>query len=89
MAYTRAQKEKLIRQFKSMTDEKLNTLTKDTNTICNACENRINRKLNTVSVTLWHTKIRDILEVERDHRPTTKSLLGDITRMKERKINRK
>lgn len=90
MALTRAQKERLIRQFKAATDERLMALTRDTNTICNSCENRINRKLNTVSVTLWNSKIKDILQVERDHKPSTKSLLTDIQRLQVKQVkNRK
>lgn len=82
MAITKAQKQRLIRQFKSLSDERLESLVRESNTICNSCENKINRRVNKVSVTLWDVKLKHILEVERHHKPTMKGLLKDVEEVK-------
>lgn len=47
------------------------------------CENKVLRRLNTVSVTVRDVKVKDVLEVERHDRPQIRTLLADINHLHE------
>ncbi|EGV60997.1 hypothetical protein PSN45_002225 [Yamadazyma tenuis] len=81
MPRTTRQKKLLIERFKTMSDEKLESLIRTSNTVCNTYDSRINRKVNSVNVTLWNVKIKDVLEVERRKALSMKTLLDDVKSM--------
>lgn len=82
MAYTRRQKELLIKKFKKISDEKLKILQQKSDEYCRQCEKKINRKINSVNVTLWNVKIKHILQVERLKQPTIRTLVKDVKELK-------
>ncbi|CUM65123.1 uncharacterized protein PRCAT00002750001 [Priceomyces carsonii] len=83
MAYTRAEKEKIIRHFKSEHEKRLQRIRKMVDDKARIYEHRVLRRLNTVSVTLWNVRLKEVLEVERHHKPTIKSLLNDIKALRD------
>jgi hypothetical protein len=83
MPYTKAEKAKLIQYIKNHADKRLQTLNSESDRIAEVCENKVLRRLNSVSVTLWNIKLKDVLEIERHHKPTIKGLLKDIRLLQE------
>lgn len=83
MAYTKTEKETLIKYIRNHTDKRLQALNDESARIAETCENKVLRRLNSVSVTLWNIRLKDALEVERDHKPTIKNLLNDIKQLQE------
>lgn len=78
MAYTKAEKEKLIRHLKLQGEKRIQALHAESERIAETCENKVLRRINAASVTLWNIRLKDVLEVERHHKPTIKGLLKDI-----------
>lgn len=87
MPYTKAEKAKLIQHIKNHADKRLQTLNSESDRIAEVCENKVLRRLNSVSVTLWNIKLKDVLEIERHHKPTMKGLLKDIRLLQENSIS--
>lgn len=83
MPYTKVEKEKLIQHIKKHADKRLENLNSESDRIAEVCENKVLRRLNSVSVTLWNIRLKDVLEVERHHKPTIKGLLKDIRLLQE------
>lgn len=78
MAYTKQEKERIIRQFKHESEKHLRHLKETSERMAVSVEQQVQRHLNKVSVTLWNVKIKDVLEIERHHKPTISRLLRDI-----------
>ncbi|CAK7892604.1 hypothetical protein CAAN1_08S05182 [[Candida] anglica] len=76
--YTKEEKEKLIEYFKKDSENRIRRLEEQYATIAQESETRILRRLNNVSATLWNVKLKDVLAIERHHKPTIKHLLADI-----------
>lgn len=83
MPYTKAEKEKLIQHIKNHTEKRLQVMNSESDRIAEICENKVLRRLNSVSVTLWNIRLKDVLEVERHHKPTIKGLLKDVRQLQE------
>lgn len=83
MPYTKAEKEVLIKYIRDKFDKKVRTLNEESERIAQVCENKVLRRLNSVSVTLYNIKLKDVLEIERQHKPTIKNLLKDIQQLRE------
>lgn len=81
MVYTKQEKERLIRHFKEENETKIEHLKAMSRKNIATYENKVLRRLNTVSVTLWNVKIKDVLNVERQHQPSIRRLLQDIREM--------
>lgn len=78
MTYTKQEKERIIRQFKIESEKNLHNLRETSERMANSAELQVQRQLNKVSVTLWNVKIKDVLQIERHHKPTVRSLLRDV-----------
>lgn len=78
MTYTKEEKERIIRQFKLESENNLHNLKETSERMANSAELQVQRQLNKVSVTLWNVKIKDVLQIERHHKPTVRSLLRDV-----------
>mmetsp|Transcript_4594 Transcript_4594/g.5503 ORF Transcript_4594/g.5503 Transcript_4594/m.5503 type:complete len:117 (-) Transcript_4594:4482-4832(-) len=87
MPYTKAEKEKLIQHIKSHAEKRLQAMVNESDKIAEICENKVLRRLNSVSVTLWNIRLKDVLEVERHHKPTIKGLLKDVRQLQENSLS--
>lgn len=83
MAYTKAEKERLIKHVKKHTDDRVKELVAEKDRISRECERKVLRRLNTVSVTLWNIKLKNVLELERQYKPTVKRILKDIRKLQD------
>ncbi|ODV80707.1 uncharacterized protein CANTADRAFT_41615, partial [Suhomyces tanzawaensis NRRL Y-17324] len=83
MTYTAAEKAKIIEQFQEECRQNLQQIRHESDKISRGAEQKVLRRLNGVSVTLWNVKIRDVLRIERNKKPSIKSLLQDVRAMKE------
>ncbi|KAK6203145.1 uncharacterized protein RJT21DRAFT_25102 [Scheffersomyces amazonensis] len=82
MGLSKQNKEKLIRHLRSEMQAAEVELEKKTEQRAAEVEQKVRRRLNTVSVTLWNVKIKDILNVERHHRTSVKELLYDVDKLR-------
>ena len=87
MPYTKAEKEKLIQHIKNHAEKRLQAMTSESDRIAEICENKVLRRLNSVSVTLWNIRLKDVLEVERHHKPTIKGLIKDVRQLQENSLS--
>lgn len=78
MKYTRAEKEKLIAFLKEESDNRIRRLEGECLQLAKDSETKILRRLNNVSATLWNVQLKDVLMIERHHKPSIKHLISDI-----------
>ncbi|KAG7661359.1 uncharacterized protein J8A68_005151 [[Candida] subhashii] len=82
VGYTKKDKELLIRHLRNQQQQILKQMDDKMNKRALQTQQKILRRLNGVSVTLWNVKIKDSFNVERNHKLTTKNLIKDIQQMK-------
>ncbi|CAN3352988.1 hypothetical protein DICA3_A03070 [Diutina catenulata] len=82
---TRDQKKRLIANFKQAHAKRLLMLSQHHRKQALQVERNVLRKLNSVSVTLWNVKIKDVLAVERQKTPDVKRLIADINSVRQGK----
>lgn len=83
MALTKSEKERIIRHLQDECQKVEQQLREQASKRATVAEQKVLRRLNSVSVTLWNVKIKDSLLVERKRKTTVKNLLADITRIKQ------
>ncbi|EGW33079.1 uncharacterized protein SPAPADRAFT_137055 [Spathaspora passalidarum NRRL Y-27907] len=82
MGYTKKEKELLIRHLQAQMQKVDREMEDKIHKQANATRQKLLRRLNGISVTLWDVKIKDVLQLERKKRLVAKTLLRDIQDMK-------
>lgn len=84
--YTKKQKQILIDRFKEQTAKHVLQMHQRSDELVGMAEQQVLRRLNSVSATLWNVKIKDVLQIERHHKPTVRNLLRDIKAMEDKSL---
>ncbi|EER34633.1 conserved hypothetical protein [Candida tropicalis MYA-3404] len=82
MAYTRKQKEAILHHLKSERNKIAKRNEEQRKKLADQTYQRVMRRLNGVSVTLWDVKLKDVFQVERSQRLVAKTLVKDVQDMK-------
>ncbi|RCK66666.1 hypothetical protein Cantr_02971 [Candida viswanathii] len=82
MAYTRKQKEAILHHLRTERNKIAKRNEELKKKLADQTYQRVMRRLNGVSVTLWDVKLKDIFQVERSQKLVAKTLLKDVQDMK-------
>lgn len=82
--YTSEEKERIIRHFKKESQANLDQIKQKVDQLSQDAEQKILRRLNTVTARLWKVRIKDVLLIERQHKPDVKNLLFEIKALEEK-----
>ncbi|RCK55196.1 hypothetical protein Cantr_04113 [Candida viswanathii] len=82
MAYTRKQKEAILHHLRTERNKIAKRNEELKKKLAGQTYQRVMRRLNGVSVTLWDVKLKDIFQVERSQKLVAKTLLKDVQDMK-------
>ncbi|KAL6452234.1 hypothetical protein SBY92_001491 [Candida maltosa Xu316] len=82
MGYTRKQKEAILNHLKSERDKVAKRNDELKRKSVDQTYQKVMRRLNSVSVTLWDVKLKDIFQLERTQKLVAKNLIKDIQDMK-------
>lgn len=81
--YTNEEKARLISFLKEDCNNRIRQLEEECQALAEETESKILRRLNNVSATLWNVKVKDVLMIERHHKPSIKHLIADIRAAKQ------
>ena len=86
--YTKEEKKRLVELLRARTERRIAALQSKYEALAQELEGKITRRLNNVSAALWNVKMKDILAVERQQKPSIRLLLADLNNRRDPELRR-